>query len=787
MALPQKYDANEAEARLAQKWFAESAHAFDPKSAKPFYVIDSPPPFPTGEFHLGHVINWCYFEFAARYRRLRGFEVLFPQGWDCHGFPTEVKVEQKFGRNLSREEFRAKCLDWTRTVVGTMKPQMVRMGYSIDWSREYWTIDPAYTKAVQHSLVKMFEDGLIYRGEHPVLWCPSCASAIAKAETEELQRETKLNTVRFGGGLTIATTRPEMLHACVAVLYHPGDERYKNAPKTTLVPIFNREVPVIADNDVDKEFGTGLVMVCTFGDNTDVVWAKRHSLPVIDAFDERGRLINSGKYDGLKAAEARERVISDLDSSSLLVKQEPLQQVVKIHDRCKHAVELKRSRQWFIKVAQFKKEILEAADSINWVPPHSLQMFRDWTEGLEWDWCISRQRVFGTPLPFWYCDSCGAIVAPKLEELPVDPAADEAQRKCKCGGTLVGEKGICDGWVDSSITPLIIAGWPDKFNSKLYPASLRPQGTDIIRTWAFYTIFRCLKLTGKPPFKDIVINGMVCGEDGKKMSKSLGNYVEAKEVLAKAGADSLRQWAALSGSTGKDNVFYWKDVNYAKSFVNKVFNASKFVEKSCEGFKPAKDGKYALRLTDKWILARCAQTLEKVEAALDGYEYYAAVTALYDFFWHDFCDYYLEDVKYRVYGTDEDSKAAAQYALRSVLHVCLKMLSPFAPFVTEEVHRNMYGGSVHESGSWPKLAWKADEETFLIVDSMHKVLSLMRQRKASKALSLNAELDYAAVVAPEGLCKGFASVDEELRRVGKIKTLEFKPRQGELGVEFGVD
>jgi len=781
LALPldKKYAVEQVESRLAAEWTASGEFKFNADAEKPFYVIDTPPPFPTGEFHMGHVINWCYIDFAARYKRMRGFEVLFPQGWDCHGFPTEVKVEKKWGKQLPREEFRAKCLEWTAEVVGSMKPQMARMGLSIDWSREYYTIHDYYLRAVQSSLLKMHADGLVYRGEHAVLWCPECASAIAKAETEEAERETQLNYVKFGGELLVATTRPELLHACVAVLYHPSDVRYSKLPAKTTTPLFGNEVPLLADNDVDKEFGTGLVMVCTFGDNQDVVWTHRHSFKIIDAFDERGRLINAGKFDGLKAVEARKQILAELDTAGLLEKQESLRQTVKLHDRCKRPVELKRSAQWFIRVAAHKKEILDAATQMNWIPAHTLQMFKDWTENLEWDWCISRQRVFGTPLPFWYCKSCGKIAVPDEAALPVDPARDPAPHKCACGGELIGETSVCDGWVDSSITPLIVAGWPDKFDERLYPSSLRPQGTDIIRTWAFYTIFRCLKLTGKPCFKDVLVNGMVCGENGKKMSKSLDNYVEAKQVIVKAGADALRQWAALSGSTGKDNVFYWKDVNYAKAFATKLWNASAFVERASEGYKPAKS--HRLRLTDRWILSECSRCVERVTKAMDAYEYYSAITALYDFFWHSYCDNYLEDVKYRVYGADEEDKLAAQWTLRSVLKDCLAMLSPFAPFISREINAGIYAG---EKLEWPAAVHEADENTRNIVAWLHEVLSMVRQHKAANAMALNAELEYAAVLAPEAVCKGLADVQDEIAAVGKIKNLEFRPRPGGLALEF---
>lgn len=762
-----KLDSKSVEEKWAKVWREEGAHAFDAGSGKLFYVIDTPPPFPTGEFHMGGVLNWCYIDFVARYKRLRGFEVLFPQGWDCHGFPTEVKVEEKYGR-LPRNEFVEKCVEWTRDVISTMRPQMNQMGFSIDWAREYYTIAPEYHEAVQYSLLKMFDEGLVYRGNHVVLWCPKCESAIAKAETDEFHRETVLNYVWFGKDkeLLVATTRPEMLHACVGVFVHPSDERFKDfIGKEVEVPLLKKKVRIMSDAAVDKEFGTGAVMVCTFGDSQDVLWAHRHSLPVIDAFNERGELINAGNYSGLSVKEAREKIVVDLKADGRLEKRESLQQMVKVHDRCKSPVELMRSSQWFVKTKEFKQEILEAAASIKWTPEHMFQKFRDWTENLEWDWCISRQRMFGIPLPFWYCGECGKVYAAREKDLPVNPAIDEPPvKECACGGKLVGETSICDGWIDSSITPLIVAGWPHDFDERLYPGALRSQGTDIIRTWAFYTIFRCMKLAGEVPFKEVLVNGMVCGEDGKKMSKSLNNYVEAKDVLEKVGVDALRQWAALAGSTGKDNQFRWKDVNYAQSFIRKLWNASRFVEKASEGYSPG-DEEY--RVVDRWLESRLNQTIERVSKAMESNDFYAALTELHSFFWHDYCDNYLEDVKYRVYGGDAQDRKGAQATLVKALKAVLEMVSPFAPFTASEVYSKLFGGRIME---WPENGF-VDDKALLLGKALHDALSLVRQQKADKNLALNAPLDEVSVELPMDLVDEFADVSDDLKAVSKAETI----------------
>lgn len=790
--MDKNYSTSEMETKWRKYWEEHQIHDFVDDGKKPLYVIDTPPPFPTGEFHTGSTLNWGYIDFAARYKRMQGYAVLFPQGWDCHGFPTETKVEAKFGK-LPREEFRQKCLEWTHDMVRSIKEQMQQMGFSIDWRHEYYTIEKEYHRKVQLSLLRMHEKGQVYRGKHPVLFCTHCESAIAKAETDDSQKEGTLNFIKFkyemGKELIIATTRPELLHACVGLAFNPNDARYKELEgKNAFTPIFNKPVRIYADSAVDSSFGSGIVMICTFGDRQDVVWAYKFELPIIEAFDEKGRLINANEhYNGLYASKARTKIIQEMQEQGLIIKQEKISQVVKVHDRCKKPIELMTSNQWFIKVRDKKSQIMDAASKITWHPPHMQQLLIDWAQGLEWDWVISRQRVFGIPIPFYYCNGCGEVYAPLEKELPLDPAIKPFhQSKCpKCQGEIVGETSICDGWVDSSITPLMISKWEEnpEFFKRVYPNAIRPQGTDIIRTWAFYTIFRCLMLTGKAPFKEMLVNGMVLGSDGKKMSKSAGNYIEAKEVIAKASVDSLRQWIALSGATGKDNVFFWKDVLYAQGFLTKMRNVSNFISKSLEGYSDTdfKRHKPHLRATDKWILSRLQRTISQATNAMDNYDYYGSILSIQSFFWKELADYYLEEVKHRIYQPEKygtESKEAAQYVLRKVLLDCLKMLAPFACYSTEEIYHAIYKEEAKKQRSIHLEKWPESDEGLIndesekIAGAFHHIISEIRKFKAGSKMALNEELTSVKVHLNENLEHSFAQIEEEILAVGKIKSIE---------------
>ncbi len=793
-------DVKAIEAKWVRKWEALGIHEFDAKSEKPVYSIDSPPPFTSGALHMGHMLSYSYFDFAARYKRTRGNNVYYPQGWDCQGFPTEVKVEQLYGwGKLPRKEFKKKCIEFTEKNIASMKSQMKRMGFSPDWRYEYRTMDRDYHRRVQLSLVEMFEKGEVYHAKHPVLFCTHCRSAIAKAEGEDVERETKLNYVVFesdAGDLLIATTRPEYLHACVAVFVHPGDERYRHlVGKKAVVPLFGQKVPIMTDVDVDKDFGTGIVMVCTFGDKMDVAWTYRHKLPVVEGMNEQGLLVNAGPYTGLNAAKAREKIIEDLERKGLLKKQEALKQVVKVHDRCDRPTEYILSTQWFIKIKGREKEIIDAAKKMKWIPSFAVQYLIDWTKFIEYDWVISRQRIYGTPLPFWYCGKCGKIFVPDKKKLPVDPAEDKPPvENCSCGGKVIPELSVCDVWVDSSITPLVIGKWPEekKFFEKVYPSSLRPQGLEIIRTWAFYTIARCLSLTGKPCFKEVLINGSVLGTDGKKMSKSAGNFEDPEVLLTKYSADALRQWAALSGAFAKDRPFSYKDVERGQAFVTKLWNAARFVEKAILDYEP-EQREMILRIPDKWILSRLARCVEECTEALDKYDYYTTITSIHSFFWREFCDYYLEDVKHRIYQPErfgEASRRGAQFTLGQCLLTLLKTMSPIIVFVSEEIYQQIFAEkekkpSLHAC-AWPVPAKEyINEDAEKTAEILHQIISGARKFKASKHLALNEEISSARISAPEEVLRTIPLIEEDIKAVGKIGSLELAEGK-ELVLDFAA-
>ncbi|MFN3527917.1 MAG: valine--tRNA ligase, partial [Candidatus Altarchaeaceae archaeon] len=591
--LPEKYNFLEIERKWQKEWIEgkyKEIYKFDENdNNKISYVIDTPPPFTSGKLHMGHVLNFIWIDIIARYKRMKNFNVLCPQGWDTQGLPTELKVEQRYKiKKDEREKFRNLCIEWTKEFIANMKSQMTMIGYIPDWSREYKTMDPEYWKLVQKSLIDFYKKGMIYRKEHPVHFCPSCGTAIAKAEIEYVKRKTLLNYIKFfiseNEYIVIATTRPELIQACVAVAVNPKDEKNKNLiDKEVKVPLTERKVKIISDENVDPTFGTGIVMICTFGDEQDVKWVYKHNLQIIKAIDENGRLTKEcGIYEGMKVEEARKKILQDLKEKNFIVKQEEIEQNVGIHERCKKPVEFILTNQFFIKVIEFRDKILNESKNIEWIPDYMKIRHDDWIKNMDWDWVISRQRVFGTPLPFWICENCNEIIPADENELPIDPTTKE--KFCpKCKQKAIPVKDVCDCWVDSSITPLIISKWnnDEKFFNKTYPSSLRPQGHEIIRTWAFYTIFRCLMLTGKIPFNKILVNGMVLGPDGRKMSKSFGNVVEPNEIVEKYGGDAIRQWACTF-VPGTDTALLMKDIEHGKRFITKFYNAARFILMNCQ-------------------------------------------------------------------------------------------------------------------------------------------------------------------------------------------------------------
>ncbi len=801
---------------IDEKWNAywqERKAGFDEKSALPVFAIDTPPPFVTGELHMGQAFWVCYIDSVARYKRMSGFNVMYPQGWDMQGFPIEIAVEKKFGRGMPRAEFYSKCAEFAMENLKKMKEQMLTLGASFDERYEYMTLSKEYRRKVQLSLLMMHDRGMIYRARHPVEWCPHCESSIAREEVNEISEKSALNYVEFPleegkEKLIIATTRPEMLHAIVAIAVNPEDKRYKKLiGKSARVPIFGNSIKLIGEESIDTEFGTGAEMICTFGDKNDVLLYYKHNLGFVDAIDEKGLLKNAGRFTGMHVSKVRDEIIEELKKSGALKKQEPIEHAVKLHDRCSTHIELLSSMQWFIKTKEYAGRIKESALSINWVPDAPKQRLIDWSDYIEWDWNISRHRIFGTPIPFWYCENCGEIVAPEKGALPVDPAADEAPRdKCpKCGSKLIGERDTCDVWVDSSITPLVVAGWPDnkELFAKAFPTSMRIQGTDIIRTWAFYTIFRTWALADNKPFEHLLTHGMILDTQGKEMHKSTGNGISPEQLLKKYPVDAVRLWVALSGGLGKDKPFSYAEMDYAKSFLIKLENTAIFVKGAIKDVRMPKEAPHKdLNIFDFWILDRLNETVKAVTSSYDALDLYEAMSKAIAFHWHEFADYYIENVKHRIHAAGketEGSRRAAAFTLLHVFNASLRLLAPVMPHIAEELNALLGSGKSVFAEEFPKHSEEKRGTDYVIngivfrsavedIDLgtagtfLNSIIAEVRKAKARDRLALNKGIASTIIKVPEEYYSAVIAAKDELARICKSK--EVQVGKGEYSVEI---
>jgi valyl-tRNA synthetase len=756
------------------------------------FAIDTPPPFTSGSLHIGRAYAFVLSDIAARYKRMQGFNILMPQGWDTQGLPTELAVQNRLKISPSNvHKFRTACQKWTTRMIEQMRQRMTRLGYMPDWSFEYRTMDETYHRKVQLALLNLYHKGRIYRAKHPVYWCPRCRTTLAQAELGYKQKEGFLAYLKFKtdkGFVEIATTRPELLHACVAVAIHPKDERYRHLKGRRLkIPIYNRTVPVITDEAVSMEFGTGIVMICTYGDEQDTRWVPKHELLTIEALNEDGRLVNSGKYDGLTIEEARRVIIADLEKAGALSKIEKIRHNVLVHKErtaCQTPIEFLPKTQWFIRITDLKEEITDLVRQIRWVPQFVQQRLIEWVQGLEWDWIFSRQRTFGTPVPFWYCQNCGHIIAPERQSLPVNPAMEKPPLSqcpnCHCQA-IVGARDVCDCWVDSSITSLLIAGWPNTL--KGYPVNLRQQGSDIIRTWAFYTIVQSYLQTGQIPFKTALVNGMILGPDGRAMSSSLGNIIDPLEVVEKYGADALRQ-ALLTASIGSDFPFKWKDLEYAHGFMQKFWNTARFVQLHLRRLeaKPKKTPK--LHIVDQWILTSLQQLIKNATLHMERYQYNLALQKLQSFVWHQFCDHYLELVKYRLYNPPRKwMRKSAQYTLSYALWTLLRLYAPFAPHLTEEIFQKLYSDhsldTIHMA-KWPVINKKLmNKEALETGELLKEVISTIRKLKSQRRLPLSAKTRHITIYCKENDIRDkLRKVRLDIKETGKIKRVAILKAKG---------
>jgi valyl-tRNA synthetase len=725
-----KYDAEKIESKWQKYWEDNKIYRFDFKSKKKVFSIDVPPPYASaGHLHIGHALHYTQFEIIARYKRMSGFNVYFAPCFDDNGLPTEKYVEEKYKidkSKIDRKKFRELCLKESANVEKDYSNRVFRkLGHSYDWSLVYETINKEAQKVSQWSFLDLYKKKLLCRAEEPTIWCPYHKTALAQAEVEDKERETKLNYIKFGN-LTIATTRPELLGSCVALFVNPNDKRYsKFIGKKIKVPLFDYEVEVKKDETVDLNFGTGCMMVCTFGDTADIEKWKKYNLDLKIIIDEKGVLNeNAGNYCGLDLKKAREKIISDLNERGFLIKQEDLEQTVGTCWRCGTPVEYIVTKQWFIKTLDFKKELIKQGNKIKWIPDFYRKRYEDWVNNLQWDWCISRQRFYGVPIPVWY-DEKGNVILSNEKDLPIDPVYDKPKN---FKGKFIPEEDVFDTWMTSSVTPIIAT----KFNKDLLPMDLRPQSHDIIRTWAFYTILKHYYHFKDIPWKEIVIGTFVLDDKGKGMSKSKGNAVWADDVLKKYDVDTLRYWVGAA-TFGSDLRFSENEMLAGKKFLTKLWNASRFSLMFLENYESKK---VKLEPFDEYFLFKLDELVNEVTKSFDNYDFAQAKRLLDVFFWSYFCDNYLEIVKKRLYNEMGTKTQSARFTLYKLLITILKLYAPIVPHITEEIYSNFSKESIHIS-EWPKYEKLKGNK---LGDEALNVISDVRKFKADNQKSLKEEV-----------------------------------------------
>ena len=709
------YNPSEIEDRLYKKWMDKKYfHAEVDRSKKPFTIV-MPPPNITGQLHMGHALDNTLQDILIRFKRMQGYNALWQPGTDHASIATEVKVTNKLKEEgidkeeLGREGFLKRTWEWKEEYGGRIVSQLKKLGSSADWDRERFTMDEGCSKAVQEVFIRLYEKGYIYQGSRIINWCPVCQTSISDAEVEYEDQAGHFWHINYpivgtDKCIEIATTRPETMLGDTAIAVHPDDERYKDlVGKMVLLPIVNKEIPIVADSYVDKEFGTGAVKITPAHDPNDFEVGKRHNLEEINILNDDGTINeNGGKFAGMDRYEARKAIVKELEEEGYLVRIEAHEHNVGTHDRCHTTVEPMVKKQWFVKMSEMAKPAIEAVKNRDhrFVPGHFDRTYLHWLENIR-DWCISRQLWWGHRIPAYYCDECGEIVVAK--EMPsVCP---------KCGCThFTQDEDTLDTWFSSALWPFSTLGWPEKTEDLdyFYPTNVLVTGYDIIFFWVIRMVFSGYEQTGKCPFSDVLIHGLVRDEQGRKMSKSLGNGIDPLEIIEQYGADALRLTLVTGNAPGNDMRYSEKKIIASRNFANKVWNASRFMLMNIEKADLSNVSLADLTPADKWILSKANSLVKEVTDNMEKYDFGVAVAKLNDFIWEEFCDWYIEMVKPRLYNEEDTTKAAALFTLKKVLTISLKLLHPYMPFITEEIFCSLQD----EEESIMVSEWPVFEEEF---------------------------------------------------------------------------
>jgi valyl-tRNA synthetase len=788
-----KYDPKRTDPLAQDLWEREGVHRFDPDSDAPIYSIDTPPPTVSGSLHIGHVFSYIQAECIARYQRMRGRNVFYPFGFDDNGLPTERLTEKDhgvLGREMPREEFVALCRETSAKYKEEFEALWRSLGISADWSLRYSTIDERSIRISQRGFLDALAKGEVYRHTSPTLWDTETQTAVAQAELESKDKRTKMNELRFdlvaGGSIAIATTRPELLPACVAVFIHPDHPQAGTLlGQKARVPLQDLEVEIRADEKVDPEKGTGIVMCCTFGDKTDVEWYQKHRLDLRQAIGRDGRMTElAGPEAGLYVNQARRAILERLEASGHLLGQEEVENAVNVFEKTGREIEFLPTRQWFIKVLDKKDKLIELGARIRWYPEHMGKRYRNWVEGLDWDWCISRQRFFGVPFPVWFCEGCDHVFTAPEAWLPVlDLAKHEVAEPCpSCGGTSWRpETDVMDTWATSSETPEINHGWGEEETRARcpMPMSLRPQAHDIIRTWAFYTIVKSWIHFGDIPWAEAMVSGHVQAPGKVKISKSKGNAPsDPRDMIENHGADATRYWA-LSATLGNDYVYNEDDFKQGRRLCVKLWNAAKLAQNHLQGFDREK-AVAAPRPIDTAIRARLADTVRLASADLDRFEFGIAKGTIERFFWNDLCDNYLEMIKNRLYDESPegaDGREAARAGLYDVISGVIRLLAPFVPHVCEAVHQALFREASGVAGigraPWPSAEPPpGSEEAQHDWDAAVAVLTATRRWRSEEKVSPGKPLSRVAVRTTPDLAARLPRVEDDIRAAGRIADLD---------------